>query len=159
MGGKATRSLVSALQLECMLQKKARVSIPKSKERPALEALLPAPFISPSFTQSSQVVFGSREITSTTPHLYFFPYRAFFPRSKGMYLYLIMCLPAVCQPLGRKRASARCLLDLSSHCQAEKGEEVDEQDWPVDWDVGSPGDGTEECDSSGFSCRVPEFEF
>ena len=26
----------------------------------------------------------------SNPH--FFPYRAFFPRSKGMYLYLIMCL-------------------------------------------------------------------
>lgn len=69
-----------------------------------------------------------------------------------MYLYLIMCLQAMGQLLGGERATAWHSLDLSSHCQTEKGEEVDEQDWPVDWDVGSPGDGTEESDGSGFSC-------
>jgi len=32
-------------------------------------------------------------------------------------------------------------LDLSSHCQAEESEEVDEQNGPVDRDIGSTGDG------------------
>lgn len=50
-------------------------------------------------------------------------------------------------------------LDLSSHGQAEESEEVDEQNGPVDRDIGSTGDGAEESDTVGFRGRVPELEF
>lgn len=49
-------------------------------------------------------------------------------------------------------------LDLPAHGQAEEGEEVDEQDGPVDGHVGRAGDGAHEGDGGGFGGRVPELE-
>jgi len=71
-----------------------------------------------------------------------------------MYLYLIICLDVS----SRNTSEGANLLDLSSHGKAEKSEEVDKQNWPVDRDVGRAGDSAEEGDSVGFGSRIPELE-
>lgn len=49
-------------------------------------------------------------------------------------------------------------LDLPTHGQAKEGEEVNEEDWPVDGHVGRAGDGAHEGDGGGLGGRVPELE-
>lgn len=62
---------------------------------------------------SSQL--DAKDCSDTLSSIYFFPYRVFLPKSKGMYLYLIMCLSNVSK---RSRASSRCHFRLTGSVDA-----------------------------------------
>lgn len=50
------------------------------------------------------------------------------------------------------------LLDLPAHCQTKEGQEVDQQDWPVDRNIGRSGQCAQKSDGIGLGGRVPELE-
>jgi len=76
----------------------------------------------------------------STVTTYFFPYPLFLPKSNGIYRYLIICLfISSAQEECRKSGS---LLDLPAHSQSKEGQEVDQEDGPVYWDIGGSGNGT-----------------
>jgi hypothetical protein len=51
------------------------------------------------------------------------------------------------------------LLDLPAHSQPKEGQEVDQQNRPVYRNIGSPSNGTQQCDSISFGCGIPKLEF